>query len=229
MTHRLRAPSPALVVSLIALFVALGGTTYAATTLPANSVGTRQLRDGAVTKKKIGKKTLQALRGNRGPQGPTGTAGAQGVKGDTGAPGRDGAAVAVRIRSSAGVPTPSNGSSASVPLTSNTWTQAATEVELGFGMLTYTAPSSSTCGGTGLADLNVQISIDGTLFIASTIQSARDGATRTAVLTASHALFEPGSATTRTATASVSSVCESGSFPVSFTVSALRLDMIRAS
>lgn len=43
------------------------------------------------------------------------------------------------------------------------------------------------------------------------------------------ALFEPGSATTRTATASVSSVCESGSFPVSFTVSALRLDMIRAS
>ena len=30
--HRLRAPSPAFVISLIALFLALGGTSYAATT-----------------------------------------------------------------------------------------------------------------------------------------------------------------------------------------------------
>ena len=30
-THRLRAPSPAFVISLIALFLALGGTSYAAT------------------------------------------------------------------------------------------------------------------------------------------------------------------------------------------------------
>jgi hypothetical protein len=49
----LRAPSPALVISLIALFVALGGTAYAATSLPANSVGTRQLKKGAVTAAKI--------------------------------------------------------------------------------------------------------------------------------------------------------------------------------
>jgi len=50
---RLRAPSPALIISLIALFVALGGTTYAATSLPANSVGTAQLRNKAVTAAKI--------------------------------------------------------------------------------------------------------------------------------------------------------------------------------
>jgi hypothetical protein len=49
----LRAPSPALVISLIALFVALGGTTYAATSLPANSVGTTQLKNGAVTASKL--------------------------------------------------------------------------------------------------------------------------------------------------------------------------------
>jgi len=43
-------PSPALVISLIALFVALGGTSYAAiTTLPKNSVGTAQSENGAVT------------------------------------------------------------------------------------------------------------------------------------------------------------------------------------
>ncbi|HZD87802.1 MAG TPA: hypothetical protein VE088_07335 [Gaiellaceae bacterium] len=48
-----RKPSPALVISLIALFVALGGTSYAALRLPKNSVGTKQLRNGAVTGKKI--------------------------------------------------------------------------------------------------------------------------------------------------------------------------------
>jgi hypothetical protein len=46
-------PSPALVVAVIALLVALGGTGYAAMRVPANSVGTRQLRDGAVTRSKI--------------------------------------------------------------------------------------------------------------------------------------------------------------------------------
>jgi hypothetical protein len=51
--RRLKPPSPAFVVSLIALFVALGGTTYAATNLPKNSVGTTQLKNGAVTSAKI--------------------------------------------------------------------------------------------------------------------------------------------------------------------------------
>lgn len=43
--------SPALVISLVALFVALGGGAYAA--LGANSVGHRQLKAGAVTTAKI--------------------------------------------------------------------------------------------------------------------------------------------------------------------------------
>ena len=51
--RRLRAPSPALVIAVIALFVALGGTTYAATSLPKNSVGSKQLKKNAVTSKKI--------------------------------------------------------------------------------------------------------------------------------------------------------------------------------
>ncbi len=98
MTRRLRAPSPAFVIALIALFVALGGTTYAAVRLPRNSVGTAQLRNGAVTKKKIQPKTLGALKGQVGPQGPQGP---QGTQGQAGAPGatnvvsRKGTAVAV--------------------------------------------------------------------------------------------------------------------------------------
>ena len=44
---RLR-PSPAMVVAFIALFVAIGGSSYAVTRLPARSVGAKQIRTGAV-------------------------------------------------------------------------------------------------------------------------------------------------------------------------------------
>jgi hypothetical protein len=40
-------------VGVIALFVALGGTSYAATRIPRNSVGSEQIRPGAVTAAKI--------------------------------------------------------------------------------------------------------------------------------------------------------------------------------
>jgi hypothetical protein len=46
-------PSPALVIACIALAVALGGTSYAAITLPKNSVGTAQLKKNAVTSPKV--------------------------------------------------------------------------------------------------------------------------------------------------------------------------------
>ena len=49
----LKRPSPALVVSIVALVVALGGTAYAGSLIPTNSVGTTQLQNGAVTTKKI--------------------------------------------------------------------------------------------------------------------------------------------------------------------------------
>jgi len=49
MRDRIRRPSHATLVAYFALFVALGGTGYAAITLPKNSVGAKQLRTGAVT------------------------------------------------------------------------------------------------------------------------------------------------------------------------------------
>ena len=86
-----RRPSPALVVSVIALIVALGGTSYAAIKLPANSVGTKQIKKDAVTTAKVKDGSLQ-MADFRAGQIPAGAAGATGPKGDTGATGATGAA-----------------------------------------------------------------------------------------------------------------------------------------
>ena len=51
-------PSPAMIVACLALTVALGGTSYAAIKLPANSVGTKQLKERAVTGAKVKNDTL---------------------------------------------------------------------------------------------------------------------------------------------------------------------------
>jgi hypothetical protein len=50
---RLRRPSAALVVSVTALMVALGGTAYAGLSVPNNSVGAKQLEKNAVNTKNI--------------------------------------------------------------------------------------------------------------------------------------------------------------------------------
>jgi hypothetical protein len=71
--------------------VALGGVGYAATRLPANSVGARQIRKGAVTPTKLSKATLQRLGGGpTAPDGIAGPVGANGPSGKRGAPGERG-------------------------------------------------------------------------------------------------------------------------------------------
>jgi hypothetical protein len=82
----------------LALFVALGGTSYAFTSLPANSVGNRQIRNRAVTDAKIRPHSLRArdfrlgdLPG-RGLSGAPGAPGAPGPKGETGVAGPPGPA-----------------------------------------------------------------------------------------------------------------------------------------
>jgi hypothetical protein len=51
--HFRRRPSASMVVALLALFASLGGVGYAATQLPAGSVGTDQLQNASVTNHKI--------------------------------------------------------------------------------------------------------------------------------------------------------------------------------
>src|SRR4051794_13387496 len=77
------------VASLLALFIALGGMSYAAGHLKKKSVGTKQLKNGAVTEAKLSADVQKQLdkAGERGPEGPKGE---QGPKGDTGAQGTQG-------------------------------------------------------------------------------------------------------------------------------------------
>ncbi len=51
--HRLTAHIRGNVIGYLALFFALGGTGYAAIAIPRNSIGTQQLRNGAVTPNKL--------------------------------------------------------------------------------------------------------------------------------------------------------------------------------
>jgi hypothetical protein len=73
--------SPASVLALIALFVALTGTATAASTVLITGA---QIRDGTIGVKDLSRKARHALRGPRGPQGETGIDGIPGPVGPAG-------------------------------------------------------------------------------------------------------------------------------------------------
>lgn len=77
-------PSYANVVSTLALFIALGGVSYAAVQLPANSIKTKHIRNNAVTLGKISPNARESLRGQAGAPGPAGVAGSAGPVGPMG-------------------------------------------------------------------------------------------------------------------------------------------------
>lgn len=76
-------------VAYLALFVALGGTSYAAIKLPGNSVGAKQIKGSAVGSAEVRDSSLRSrdfapgldLRGATGAAGPVGPAGAPGAAG----------------------------------------------------------------------------------------------------------------------------------------------------
>ena len=85
-----KMPSPAMIVAMVALIVALGGTSYAATKLAKNSVGEKQIKKNAVTSTKIKANSVTSTKVKnrsltasdfkpnslpKGPRGATGPAG----------------------------------------------------------------------------------------------------------------------------------------------------------
>jgi hypothetical protein len=102
--HSKLRPSPAMVVAVVALVASLGGTSYAAATLAKNSVGSPQLKTGAVKTADLGSNAVTAakvkngsllaadfkagqLPAGAGPAGPAGATGPAGPAGATGAVG----------------------------------------------------------------------------------------------------------------------------------------------
>jgi hypothetical protein len=98
-----RRPSPSLVIALLALFVSLGGTSYAVSKIGSrqianNSLRSTDLRDNSVQSRDIRNRSLLAKdfkqgqlpagpkgdTGPQGPQGPQGSAAANLIQGSTG-------------------------------------------------------------------------------------------------------------------------------------------------
>ena len=93
MLNRFRArPTFSSVVSVMALFVALGGTSYAAAKLPKNSVGSSQIKTNGVGSSDVKNGSLRGVdfRAGELPAGQQGAKGEKGEKGDPGTPGQNG-------------------------------------------------------------------------------------------------------------------------------------------
>jgi len=171
---RIGRPSPALLVAAVALALAVSPLAYGAAkavkhALFADNAGKV---DGLSASKKPKPGKLLALNkkgkfpskvvpvGPPGPAGPQGEKGdkgdpgAQGTPGDNGAAGADGSGISTRVATTAA------GGSAigSIPLTGNTWTQAAAESNLILGTIRV---NTSGCDPGAVKSYLAQLSVDG--------------------------------------------------------------------
>jgi hypothetical protein len=152
-------PSPAIVVACVALLLALGGVSWAATALPRNSVGTAQLRNNAVTSSKVRNHSLlradfksgQVPRGPAGPAGPTGVTGPKGATGARGPTGPAGSAGSSNIR----------------------WALVKADASIVDSSDSNISITSHT-GGAGVYILNFGSPIDKKLILASAAQAGND-------------------------------------------------------
>jgi hypothetical protein len=147
---RVPRPSPAILVALLALFIALGGGAYAAIVLPKNSVKSKHIVNGQVKRADIAKNAVNSRRiadasllaedfkPGQLPQGPKGDTGPQG---ETGLPGPP-ASIAGKTAANAGVSTSSG-----------------TYVDLGGPAVTVTVSETAPGSGVGLIEIAAQSKI----------------------------------------------------------------------
>jgi hypothetical protein len=143
-------------IALLALFLALGGTTYAASSalLPNNSVGSKQVINGSLQTVDLSKKARKALKGNRGLRGLTGTKGATGPVGTAGPKGDIGPKGA----------TGPQGPSGLVAVGSFTPSQIVEGATL-----TCTTPSGANCTGLKLNGSDVRLSSPEAIRVCNTV------------------------------------------------------------
>jgi collagen triple helix repeat protein len=268
------------VTATLALFIALGGTSYAAVmvtgsdvkngSLTGRDIGNNSLNgrdvqgiqgwdiaDGAVKSRDIADHSIMAgdlhasvlfagakgEAGATGAKGDTGADGTNGAKGDTGAPGADGtvgakgdtgapgadgrdgadgSSIVNRTRST-GPATPAAANTRTpIPLTANSWTQAADQVDQLVGIVDYT-PSADCSGYSAVAIVMQSVNGGAATEIGSAYLSGGSG-TYGIQFYPRASNFEPGSATENTLTATVADGCPSGHQ----TVNSLKVDVIAA-
>ena len=133
------------VVAVVALFIALGGASYAAVKLPKNSVGTKQIKKNAVNSSKVRNGSLLAADFGK-DQLPAGPAGATGASGTAGLPGAAG------ITGSTGA-TGASGSNGSTGATGPTGPKGATGTT-GTSATAIVTGSSDITSGTQVFSVN---------------------------------------------------------------------------
>jgi hypothetical protein len=177
---RIRRTSPSTGIALLALFVALGGTGYAALKLPKNSVGTAQLKSNAVTGAKVKNGSLtagdfggtlpagaQGPKGDTGPKGDAGTNGTNGTngtkgdKGDPGTDGTDGAPAGSLKPKITGGPQDSGAENVTQTLSLTPFTPAANKAELVQFRITWTPPPMGCTPAVGVGGASVTVKLDG--------------------------------------------------------------------
>jgi hypothetical protein len=230
-------------IAYVALFVALGGSSYAAVRLTPGSVGTRALAKGAVTNANLAKNSVTstnvangsltksdfksgvlggsgAVSADKGAKLAAGPAGPQGEPGPRGAPGHDGGAYIGLTARSTGSVGAAHGGSTNVPLTGDTWTQEPGELDLLAGSVTVKTPP--TC--TGSFGNSLLINVDGkttTFGVPPQIPASTSITVPLAVGT----LTEPGSSTSHRVTAAMANSCTKDG--EDYQVTDLKLDVLK--
>lgn len=229
-------------VGYVALFAALGGTSYAAVNLQPGSVRTAAIAPGAVTHSRLAArsvtetnllkhslsaavfkpgtiKKITGANGNSGAAGPTGPSGSNGKAGPTGPAGADGNASIVMRSQAGGAVTAPHGAATDIPLNGATWTQGANDLNLIAGSVTIKTPASCT-GSFGNSFL---LSVDGVPATFGVAPNAPVSTTMTIPI-AVGSLMEPGASTPHQITAKLANSCtKSGE---DYTVTGAKLDVL---
>jgi hypothetical protein len=198
------------VVSTLALFgVIAGGTAIALPgkgSVKSNDIKKNAVKAAAIAKAAVGSSEIAdgSVGGAEIADGSVG--GAEVADRGLGYEDLGSNSVVARIRSTGSINSGDGGqaSPVAIPLSGRSWTQAANEIDVGFGEATYTEPP--VCGNNG--SLVVEVLIDGQPVNDESLNDAAPGQTLTEPLLRSRPyLFEPGADTARSVTMRAYDTC----------------------
>ena len=149
-----RRPGHATVVAYLALFIALGGSAYAASHLGKKTVGTRQLKGGAVTAAKLKKNAVTKAKIKDGAVDGSKIADGSVTGTEIDAASMPFSQIVHEARGSSTVPLPT-GTRTAYPLDNATYTQEAGRDDSFVGSLDVTIPASCTGNRTVYGNLVV--------------------------------------------------------------------------